>query len=92
MQLDQASPPLAALESHQLVLLAGGGGVPSQLEKAGEGCRSQTPQRVALVIPTCSAGPRATDKWTHAVSRASFSPLQENGHSLQFHACLEHTF
>lgn len=44
------------------------------------------------VLPTCSAGPRDTDNWTYAVSWASVSLLQENGHSLQFHACLEHTF
>lgn len=40
MQLDQASPPLAALESHQLVLLAGGGGPATMLtQPAGEGWR-----------------------------------------------------
>lgn len=43
-------------------------------------------------MTTSSAGHRDADDWTHAVSSASFTLLQEDGHSLQFHACLEHTF
>lgn len=96
MQLDQASPPLIALESHQLLLLARGRQLghdahPASWRRPEKAEGRKPPRRRLLVITTCSAGHRDADNQTHVVSCVSFTP-HENGHSLQFHACLEHTF
>lgn len=44
-----------------------------------------------LVMATCSSAHGDADNQIHVLSHAPCLPLQEDGHSLQLHASLEHT-